>query len=83
MKKIVIYTMKGCSHCDRLKNKLSEEKISYINKDIDIYETEYNRISSKLETDFIPLIKIDDEWLVPEKDFDTINECVNKIKKVI
>jgi len=82
-KRILIYTMKGCGHCTDLKSKLNENRIEYVNKDINIYETEYNRVSEMLGTDFIPLVKINDEWLVPEKDFHTINECLEKIKKLI
>lgn len=82
-KRILLYTMKGCGHCMNLKNKLDKEKIPYINKDIDIYKTDYERVSSLLETEYIPIVRIDNDYLVPEKDFNTIDECVELVKKMI
>ena len=82
-KRVLLYTMKGCGHCNNLKQKLDESKIEYVNKDIDIYSSEYDKISEMLKTDFIPLAKVNDEWLVPEKDFKTIDECFEKIKKLM
>lgn len=82
-KRILIYTMKGCGHCNNLKQKLDESKIEYVNKDIGIYESEYDKISEMLQTDFIPLVKVENDWLVPEKNFQTIDECVEKIKNLI
>lgn len=82
-KRILIYTMKGCGHCSTLKKKLDESKIEYVNKDIDIYSSEYNKVVEELDTDFIPIVKIGDEWLVPERNFNTIDECVEKIKKLV
>lgn len=82
-KRILIYTMKGCGHCSNLKQKLDESKIEYVNKDIDIYSSEYDKISELLETDFIPLVKVDNEWLIPERNFNTIDECVEKIKSMV
>jgi len=82
-KRILVYTMKGCGHCTNLKQKLDEAKIEYVNKDIEIYESEYEKISKLLETDFIPLVKVENDWLIPEKNFNTIDECVEKVKKLI
>lgn len=82
-KRILVYTMKGCGHCNNLKQKLDESKIPYINKDIDIYASEYEKVSKELNVDFIPIVKIEEQWLIPEKDFNSIDECVEKIKKLM
>jgi len=82
-KRILVYTMKGCGHCTNLKNKLIENRINFVNKDVNIYESEYEKISKELDTQFLPLVSVDGEWLVPEKDFTTINECVEKVSKLI
>jgi glutaredoxin len=82
-KRILVYSMKGCGHCTNLKNKLIENKINFINKDVNIYESEYEKISKELDTQFLPLVSVDGEWLVPEKDFTTIDECVEKVSKLI
>jgi|LauGreDrversion4_2_1035121.scaffolds.fasta_scaffold1573963_2 glutaredoxin len=82
-KRLLIYSLKGCGHCNNLKEKLNNLKIEYVNKDIDIYSNEYDRVCELLGTDFIPIVKIENTWLVPEKDFNTIDECVEKIKNLI
>lgn len=81
--KILIYTMEGCGHCNKLKNKLDSNKISYTNRDINTYNEEYEKVAKKLDTDFIPLVNIKNTWLVPEKNFNTIDECVEIIKSMI
>ena len=39
-KKLVVYSMKGCIHCESFKQKLKENKIKFINRDIEKYEEE-------------------------------------------
>ena len=42
MKKVILYTMKGCSHCDDMKESLKKSKIKFIGRDIDKYKKEYD-----------------------------------------
>ena len=52
------------------------------NKDVNIYESEYEKISKELDTQFLPLVSVDGEWLVPEKDFTNYTEKVLQLKIV-
>jgi glutaredoxin len=36
MEEIVIYTMKGCGHCDRIKELLHRAEVSYTEKTLDV-----------------------------------------------
>jgi glutaredoxin len=83
MNKITLFTMKGCFYCEDLKEKLNKNRISYRNKDINEYPEEYDKISNLLETDSIPIISVNGIWLIPGIDFDTIDECVEKVIKMI
>jgi len=83
MKRILVYSMKNCGYCTTLKGKLKELDIKYIDKDIDIYKDEYEKVLNELGTDLIPLVSVGGTWLIPEKDFSTIDGCVEKINDLI
>lgn len=41
MKKVIVYTMKGCRHCDDMKKMLKDSKIEFTPRDIDVFKNEY------------------------------------------
>jgi len=72
--------MKGCPHCDNLKNKLKENKIDFTEIDVDKNEKLYEAFSKKVKNDFLPAILIDKTAFLPDKSFNTIDEAVIQIK---
>lgn len=78
--RVKIFSMKGCPHCENLKNKLNENNIDYIDIDIDEHEDLYNNFSKKVNNEYLPAILIDRTAFVPERSFNTIDEAVNLIK---
>jgi len=92
MKQVILYSMKGCPWCIEAKKQLKEQKIKFVNRDIDKYEEEYNLFVELTGNDYVPAFMIietkDDEpigakMLVPEKDFDEINEAIEKVKGIL
>jgi len=85
-KKLVVYTMEGCSHCDMFKTKLKENKIKFINRDIDKNKEEYELFVEITQNDFVPafmLVETSDEsaeLFAPDRDFKDISEAVEIIK---
>tara|TARA_R110002020_G_scaffold222922_1_gene431863 strand:- start:3421 stop:3678 length:258 start_codon:yes stop_codon:yes gene_type:complete len=77
---IKIFSMKGCPHCDNLKNKLKENKIDFTEIDVDENEKLYEAFSKKVKNDFLPAILIDKTAFLPDKSFNTIDEAVTQIK---
>jgi glutaredoxin len=77
---VKIFSMKGCPHCDNLKNKLKESKINFVEIDVDENEKLYESFSKKVENDFLPAILIDKTAFLPDKSFNTIDEAVVQIK---
>jgi glutaredoxin len=75
--------MKGCPHCDNLKNKLKENNIEFVELDIDDNELLYERFSKKVNNEFLPAILVGKTAYVPEKSFTTIDEAVELVKKHI
>jgi glutaredoxin len=79
-KEVKVFSMKGCPHCENLKNKLKENKINFIELDIDENEKLYDAFSKKVDNEFLPAILIDRTAFVPEKSFTTIDEAVSLVK---
>jgi glutaredoxin len=78
--RVKVFSMKGCPHCENLKNKLNENNIDYIEIDIDENEELYETFSKKVDNEFLPAILIDRTAFVPEKSFNTIDEAVELVK---
>lgn len=91
MKKVsvIVYTMKGCPFCDEFKNLLESENIPYHDRDIDVYEKEYDTFSKITENDMIPALLIIEGdtkdhksfLYAPERNYNELTEAVEIIKK--
>ena len=55
MKKVILYTMKGCSHCDDMKESLKKSKIKFIELDLIAQKTTLSVIWNKKNTN--PMLK--------------------------
>jgi len=77
---IKVFSMKGCPHCDNLKNKLTENKIDFVEVDVDENEKLYKSFSKKVNNDLLPAVLIDKTAFLPDKSFKTIDEAVVQIK---
>ena len=93
MNKIVLYTMNGCPWCVQMKDLLKESKIKYVERDIDKHKDEYDLFVEATGNDFVPaflVLKLDENsevlehnFLNPDKDFQTLEEAIEKIKGLI
>ena len=89
MKKVILYTMKGCPWCLDMKAKLKESKIKFIERDIDKHKDEYDLFVEATSNDFVPafmLIEIKNgnsnnvKLMAPDKDFQDLDEALNKVQ---
>ena len=78
---ISVFSMKGCPHCDNLKNKLKENNIEFVELDVDDNNLLYERFSKKVKNEYLPAILIGKTAYVPEKSFNTIDEAVELVKQ--
>lgn len=92
MKKVVLFTMKGCPHCQEMKKLLDENNVSYDERDIHKYESEYDLFVDATDNEFIPafmLLTINNdtasnvELLAPDRDFNDLNEACEKVKRYL
>jgi len=83
--------MKGCPYCDNLKTKLNEESIEYVERDIDEYSEEYDLFVEVTQNEYVPAFMIIEDLenkpksmlFAPERDFNTLDEGIELIKKQI
>lgn len=81
--------MEGCPFCQIMKDKLDEEEIVFYDRDIAIYEEEYEMFKEITGNDFVPAFMIvespDDEptthLYAPERDFNEIEDGIGIIKE--
>ena len=80
---VIMYTMKGCPHCDRLKKILNENKISFIEKDVGDHEEEYDKFSEAVKSEFLPAVLIGKKAFIPDKSFKTIPQAGTLIESYL
>jgi glutaredoxin len=89
MNNIVVFTLNGCGHCVELKKTLNELKIVYSEIAIDDNEEIWNQVVNQTGHNSLPTIFISingtDEGpvFVPERDFNSKDECIEIIKKYV
>lgn len=83
--------MNGCPYCEQLKQKLKEEKLEFIERDIEKNSDEYDLFVEITENEYVPAFMIieDDvnnpssKLFAPDRDFNTLDEGIEIIKKEI
>lgn len=92
MNQVILYSMKGCPWCEKMKEALNEGKIEYRERDIDVYKKEYDMFVEATGNDFVPafmLLKLEGEsikdvkLMAPDRDYDDIPEAIEKIKNYL
>lgn len=86
---VIVYTMKGCPHCDDFKKMLKKEGIDYFDRDIDEYSKEYDMYSKITENDMVPALMIieSDEkehesfLYAPDRNYNELSEAINIIQE--
>lgn len=85
---VIVFTMKGCSHCSDFKKMLIEKNIDFFDRDIDEYEEEYKLFIEVTDNQFIPALLIiegtDENYhsyvYAPERDYNTLEEAISIIE---
>lgn len=84
-KHVVVFTMDSCPYCYDFKKMLEENEIDFIEVDIDENEEEYEMFVKITENEYVPAIMIVDEkgsseFMAPDRDFENLEEALEKIK---
>ena len=86
---LVLFTMKGCPYCEIMKEKLNENEINFVDRDIDEYSEEYDLFVEVTENDFVPSFMIIESpeknpkthLYAPERDFNELDDGIKIIKE--
>ncbi len=84
---LIVFTLKGCSHCTILKNKLNEETIPYTEIEITNNQKLWDSVVDQTGHNVLPTVFIKMEGsdtgpiYIPGIDFKNPDELIQKIKK--
>tara|TARA_B110000902_G_C14068335_1_gene498268 strand:+ start:50 stop:562 length:513 start_codon:yes stop_codon:yes gene_type:complete len=79
---VIMYTMPTCMFCKKLKDRLNEENITYIEKDYKTHELEWNKVKMLTGIPIFPTLKIDGRYYCPNRDFKSDEDAINLIKGI-
>lgn len=89
-KYLILFTMKGCPHCKDLKDKLIDESIDFVERDIEEHSDEFDLFVEVTENEYVPAFMIitdgetpSSKLFAPDRDFKSLEESVEIIKKEI
>jgi|ETNvirenome_6_85_1030632.scaffolds.fasta_scaffold12153_5 glutaredoxin len=79
---IIMYTMSNCMFCKKLKDKLTEEGIEYVEKDNKEHEAEWSKVKMLTGIPVFPTLKIDGRYYCPNRDFKSDEDALALIKGI-
>jgi len=81
MKKIRVYTIKGCAYCHDLISSLIALNLPYHEVDVNLpqHEDEFSTLMGITGSDEIPIVVIEKRILAPNISFHTIEELIHLI----
>ena len=79
-KKIIIYTTKTCQYCKEIKELLDEENIKFIERNKDEFTEKWHQVVQLTNVPIFPTVNINDEYFVPNRDFQNSFQLLNIIK---
>ncbi len=80
IKKPIVFTMKGCPHCVKLKEQLTISGIEFEEIDIDENIPLYESFSKSVDSEYLPAVVIGKKAFLPERSFKKIDDGVKMIK---
>ena len=80
MEKITIYTNNGCHYCKTTKDELNKVNIKFKEKLTINYKEEWQNIVNLVGTATTPTIKYNEEYFIPGRDYQNIEQLINLIK---
>lgn len=86
----IVFTMKGCPHCEEFKKLLDEAEIDYLDRDIYEFGEEYDMFVEATDNDYVPAFMLIENpesekpitgLYAPDRDFEDIDQGLNIIKE--
>jgi glutaredoxin len=86
---IVIFTLNGCSHCVELKRRMLDEGIKFSEIEVGMNQEVWNQVVQQTGHNSLPTVYISIDGgdqgpvFVPERDYQSHDELIEKIKKYV
>ena len=80
MNKIEIYTNETCPYCKQIKEELTKNNIEFEDKLTSDFTEEYQEIVKLTGIPTVPIIKCNNEYLLPGRDFQNPHQLINLIE---
>ena len=80
MDKIEIYTNENCNYCKLTKEDFNKNNIEFEDKSTKDFVEEYQQIVNLTGMSTVPTIKYNDEYFIPGRDFQNIQQLINLIQ---
>jgi glutaredoxin len=83
--KVFIYTIDSCPYCTELKEILSAEGVEFtdVNVNLPENEEEYNKIHEITQSEEVPIVRVNNQLLVPNISFQSIREAAELTKRFL
>jgi glutaredoxin len=83
--KVFIYTIDSCPYCTELKEILSAEGVEFtdVNVNLPENEEEYNKIHDITQSEEVPIVRVNNQLLVPNISFQSIREAAELTKRFL
>lgn len=86
---VCLFTLNGCAYCVALKDELKKHNIPYTEYEVNEYKETYDQILAVTKEDALPTIYMQNPdtgmgpIFVPDRDFESPEEALEKIKKYL
>lgn len=86
---IIVFTLKGCVHCVDLKNKLTEENITFTELEVTQNKNIWDKVVEQTGHNALPSVYISIDGgdsgpiYVPERDYQSQEELIEKVKMYV
>ena len=82
---IRLYMIENCPYCKQLKELYQKEGVEYMEVDVNKPENdaEWKKLFEVTQSNDVPIVKVGNQLLVPDKSFKSIDEAFNITKKLL
>ena len=84
LREVILYTKETCPYCISFKKQLDDEGIKYTEKEIEQkgIREEFNKMAALTGQAVFPTILVNDNYLIPNRDFRSMPQGVQMIKAI-
>lgn len=85
MNKVRLYTVNGCPYCVQLKEMFQKDGIEFVEVNVNLpeNEAEFKKLFEFTKCDDVPIVKVNNQVLLPNTSFQSIQEAYETTKKFL